>query len=706
MRADRSDGYHHNELHGGVSGSVVQAHAIEQVVVHVPRPSRREPPPTPRQLPPRSRGFVDRTLVLAELSRLVDGRSDESGPAVAVLSGIGGVGKTAIAVQWAHANQERFRDGQLYADLSGGSVTVSDVLGGFLRALGVHEHYIPPRLADRAAMFRTRTASRRLLILLDDVDQAAQVRPVLPNSADSVVLATSRRRLSSLVLDGAELIDVRPLDKPDGRRLLTRMLPGDRADGDHDAVDELVDLCGGLPIALRVAGARLAERRRWPLLRLVHDLSDEQRRLGRLSVWGEAGVEEVFDIAYRGLPDTARTMYRRLGLLPGPDFGIALAAIASEYSPQQTEEAIAVLCERNLVDEYGADRFRFHDLVRLHARKRAESEEDIQRRERTVRRVVDWYLLGAAAADYAVLGSERWRLAAHDLSRWSPPFDSAAAMAWLTSESTNLLAAVRLAAELGRHETVWQFGEALWALFHSRKNYADWIDVHVLGVLAARACGNAPAEVRMHNQLARARIELGQHGPARAELDEALALADSCADPRARAVVVESLALLARETDDLTESIEKFHEARALNDEVGDCRGVAIQTYQLAGVLVRDRRPGDAVRELESSMRIARELGDPLLTARMLIEEGRARLALRENGAAATALTSAASITRTLGQPVKEAEALALLLRRVQEDVDLAGARTTALRLVQLYDETGSPKAAEMRRWLAESEPG
>jgi tetratricopeptide (TPR) repeat protein len=396
-------------------------------------------------------------------------------------------------------------------------------------------------------------------------------------------------------------------------------------------------------------------------------------------------------------------MYRQLGLLPGPDFPIALAAVVSEFPPERAEEAISVLCERNLLEEHGPDRFRFHDLVRLHARKRAESEEDGRRQERGLRRVVDWYLLGAAAADYAVMGSGRWRLAVHDLSRWPAPFDSRSAMAWLNTENANIIAVVRQAARHGWHEAVWQFGEALWGYFHSRKNYADWVDVNAQAGRSAHECGNPAAETRMRNQLARAHIELGQHDTAKAELDEALALAATCADPHARAVVVESLALLARETDDYARSIEKFQEARDLNAKVGDRRGVALQTYQLAGVLVRDRQPRDAVRELESSLPIARELDDQLLTARMLIEVGRARLALHEDGAAETALESAATITRTLGQPVKEAEALALLLQRAWDRADLPSARTTALRLAQLYDETGSPKAAEVRRWLAET---
>ncbi len=252
----------HNGVSSGVAGSVIQAQVIGEVTVTTPTTA---PASVPKQLPPTPHEFVNRTHELHRLTRSVEGRTSESRPVVLVLSGMSGVGKTAIGVHWAHKHRDRFEGGQLYADLSAyrhhGGVGVSDVLAAFLRALGVHEQFIPIDLPERAALFRTKTAETRVLIMLDDVGQAAEVRPLIPGSAGSVVLVTSRNRLSGLVMDGAVMVELHPLTPLDSSALVARMLPPEQVDSDPEALHELIRLCAGLPVALRVAGARLVRRR-------------------------------------------------------------------------------------------------------------------------------------------------------------------------------------------------------------------------------------------------------------------------------------------------------------------------------------------------------------------------------------------------------------------------------------------------------------
>ncbi len=347
-----------NEVSGQVTGGVVQARDIGVVNVAGAPPA---PARVPRQLPATPRGFVNRKAELELLDRLL-----QEGPAVAVVSGLRGVGKSAISRWWAHQSQERFSDGQLYVDLGAvrrrGGTSVSDVLGGFLRALGVHEEWIPAELPERAAMFRSMTAGLRLLVLVDDAEHAAEVTPLCPASAGSAVVVTSHRQLRGLLVEGAAPVRIDPLEEEQGVRLLAGMLGEERVTAERQPARELVRLCGGLPIALRVAAARLIQRRAWSIERLAGELADAERRLDHLTTEGGAIVEAVFESAYAALPERAARLYRLLGILPGADFTPAVAGALLEEEPVPVLEA---LLDANLVEEPEEDRYRLHDLARL-----------------------------------------------------------------------------------------------------------------------------------------------------------------------------------------------------------------------------------------------------------------------------------------------------------------------------------------------------
>ncbi|SEF26577.1 Tetratricopeptide repeat-containing protein [Amycolatopsis pretoriensis] len=657
-------------------------------------------PNVPRQLPPPPPVFVDRVRELGLLTEWLRDRPSRTRAPIVVFSGLAGVGKSAVALTWAHRYRDLYPDGQLYADLTAyrrpGGVEMTEVLAAFLRALGVRDEFIPLSYPERSALFRSRTRGRKVLVLLDNSDAAAQVRPVIPGSPDSAVLVTSRRRLGGLVMDGADFVELPPLSVTDGTSLVRTILPGVPDAADEEAMAALTELCGGLPIALCIAGARLAERRSWTVARLVRYLSDD--RLGRLSVEGDGAVGRVFDAAYEDLPEPARRLYRRLGLLPGTEFELGAAAAVALLSLADADDLTGTLVTSSLLEELDPERYRFHELVRLHARKMAEKDDSAAERDRATRGFVDWYLLGAAAADHAIFGEGRWRLARLPVDRWYRPFDSASALRWLERERSNLLDVVRTAWQSEWYETVWQFCEALWALYHSHKNHADWLAAHQLGRAAAQRCGNRQAEVRMCNQSARAHIELGEFTAAAELLESATEIA--AGDARSEAVLAESLGLLHREQHRYGEAEQMLRRARDLNRAVGSARGVALQSYQLGDVLVLAGRTEDGLEELTSALAAAGEIDDELTAARVRIALGRAYNALRRDRDAIDALDAAVEITRRRGQPVKEAQALEVLIRIARRDNDVERFRESAGRLVRLYHEVGSPRSATVQDWL------
>ena len=318
---------------------------------------------------------------------------------VSLVAGAGGLGKTTLAVHAAHRLRAQFPDGQLYVSLLGASgqpASAPDVLARFLRELGVDGAQIPVSEEERAALFRTRLSGRRMLIVLDDARDAAQVRPLLPGSASCGVLVTSRKRLPDLA--GVRLVDLDVLDDDEARALLIRIVGAERLEAEPEATTQVLAACAGLPLAIRIAGARLASRTSWTIQTLAGRLADERRRIDELKV-GDLAVRACFQVSFASLPpagpggvDPARA-FRLLGLWQGPSIGLPAAAALLGEPEDDVADALEVLVDANLLQSPAADRYRFHDLLRVYAAEQAGAAGDHSKTgDAAVRRVLTWYL--------------------------------------------------------------------------------------------------------------------------------------------------------------------------------------------------------------------------------------------------------------------------------------------------------------------------
>ncbi|MEU1244170.1 BTAD domain-containing putative transcriptional regulator [Micromonospora parva] len=408
---------------------------------------------TPQELPADVTGFAGRATEIAALnSQLTDSVKQPSMPAgVTLITGTAGVGKTALAVHWAHQVSDRFPDGQLYVNLRGYStdVPISPVqaLGCLLRSLGVPTEQIPVDVAEAAALYRSLMAGRRALILLDNARSVAQVRPLLPGRPGCLVLVTSRDRLGGLIArDGAQQLALKVLDAGDACQLLSQVIGVDRGHAERRAVGELAEVCAYLPLALRIAAANINGR---PL----HRIADHVVRLRRddhlmaLAVEGdeETAVGAAFDASYESIPPAAQRMFRLLGLVPGPDFTAPAAAALAVLDPDEAGRVLERLADAHLISEHAAGRFAFHDLLRRYARARAVAEDGEADRAAAVRRLFDWYLHKVDAAAIR-LYPQRFRLPIPETDRTLPIVDfpdPAGALHWLDAERRNLIEAAQ-----------------------------------------------------------------------------------------------------------------------------------------------------------------------------------------------------------------------------------------------------------------------
>jgi len=698
---DVPSGPHHNVVSGRVDGPVVQARSIANLHIHHAPISL----PVPKQLPPRPPQFVNREREVAQLDRLiVHPREGDTAPVVLVL-GTAGVGKSATSKYWAHRNSERFPDGQLYSDFGElrhrGGVSVNDVLGGFLRALGLEDEVIPDELSERTALFRSRVADRRVLVLLDDVDHAAQVSPLIPGGAKCAVMATSRASLDELVaLHGAATVHLEPLDPPSSEELLASMIGESRVEAEPDAVAELARLCGGLPVALRVCGAQLAGSRAGkPISWLTRRLADDASRLQRLSFGPGNSLQAVFDDAYRALPGPEAGLYRRLGLHPGPNFTAPIAAVASQTDVAVAEDLLDRLCQAHLIEDRG-ERFRFHDLLREHAQQVAERDEPVTVRERAVRSVIGFLVASAQRMDHAIT-PDRLRIAPPPPAG-EPDFVSPAeALAWFEDERPNLLAAVRAAAEHGFDEEAWWLAEAMWIAYGNHKHFDEAREVYAIGVAAAREAGDAAAEARMRQQLARGLIDLKRYDEAERELHTAEALAAETDNRMLQASVVEFLGLLDYNRGAYAAAIASLERASAAFDAIAYPRGVVLQQYLLGRAYTAMGRPHDAVAHLRDACERVDRDGDALTYGRLLIRLGEACLAARDAVGAADAFRRGCSVMGDHGAPQYAALALEGLADVCRLRADRAGEVEHLSAALDIFRGLGDPRAEPLEARLA-----
>ena len=586
-----------NGITGDVSGQAVQAGAIHgDVHFHERAPGNASV--IPRQLLTPPSNFANRSVELSTLDKSLAGDR----PTVVVLKGPGGVGKTALALHWLDRLAGTFPDGQLYADLTlsdGEPVLVDDILGQFLRALGVAPQRVPAGLAERAALYRSVTSGRRLAVLLDDAVSVAQVRVLLPASSGAVVV-TSRRALAGLVAAGALSLPVDPLDEQAALALLGGSIGTARVHEEAATARRLVDLCAGLPLALCVAGARVALRPRRPLTRLVDELVDERRRLDALSVSDDLSVRTTFDLAYASLSPDQQRVYRAMGVHPGVLFGSGVIAAATGAP---AEWLIEELVDASLVEEVADGTYRLHDLVRVHARDQADQAE----RAEFLRRIVGWYLHAARAAAALVMPARAVLAADTDGTLPDGLGDLVSALDWLETNRVTLIEAIGAAAGAGLAHEAYLLADAVQTLFIVHRHDRDVVTV---GELVLAHLDDPVAVARMRKRVARAQGALGDQQSALVHASEMLSTARRQHDRRAEANALRSLALLHARFGQRTAAAAEFEAAVAMLRDLGRDRARALSLIDLGRTLLELGHFGDAIDRLTEARHVFSQLAE------------------------------------------------------------------------------------------------
>jgi tetratricopeptide (TPR) repeat protein len=681
----------------------VQAGAVHgNVNINVAPPQQTV---APAQLPPCTPHFTDRDHELTLLTDLTHRVFDQGTPGLVVLSGAGGVGKTSLGLCWLHRIRDNFHDGQLFVDLLGLSgdppMPPSEPLERFLRALGVAPERIPAAAEEQAAMYRSVTAGRRLLIMLDNAASAAQVRPLLPGHGPSVVLVTTRWRLSGLAVDGASFVSVGPLDEGGSIRLLDRMLGRHRIAAEPEAARSLADLCGRLPIALCTSAARLAVRDHWTIARVVAELSDERRRLAALSTEDDFSVRAVFDLSYQGLPADAARLYRLLGVHPGTDFDIAAAAAVGDFPGDDAARILDILVGANLLAEYQGDRYRLHDLIRLHAQTMVGRDESAESRRAAFNRLLDFYLATAAAADRSLIPG-RPRLGGYFAKDPQTSFpNSTTAIEWLESELANLLAILRAAHERELHELSWQICEALWGVFVFRKHYRLWIDSHEIGLASARACADLRAQALMLESLSSAYLNLRDFPAAERSGSEALHIERAAGHLFGEGKALECIGVARLGLRDAAGAVDAFDRAMAIHERLGRPRGIAMMNRRLGQAFGLAGRYAEAIEHLARAYDVFVDLRERYNEARTLSTMAEMYLESGQAAAEKEALTKALAITTEIGAVHEQANIHVALARSARRRGELTLERDHMEKALVLYSDLGAPEADDVGTYLA-----
>jgi tetratricopeptide (TPR) repeat protein/transcriptional regulator with XRE-family HTH domain len=622
----------------------------------------------PRQLPPSVRHFTAREAELKALTSLLDDPGRPGAAAViSAISGTAGVGKTALAVRWAHSVAGRFPDGQLYVNLrgfdpSGPPLTPADAIRGFLDALGVPPAGIPAGPDAQVGLYRSLLSGRRMLLLLDNARDAEHVRPLMPGSSACMTVVTSRDQLAGLIaVGGAWPITLDVLTDAEACRMLAGFLGPERVGAELPAVEQVIGLCARLPLALSIAAARAAMRPGLPLAELARDLSGRPEQLDGLGT-GEAAsdVRAALSWSYQQLGRPAARVFRLLGVHAGPDITARAAASLAGLPLPAARRLLGELTRAHLIAEHAGGRYCFHDLLRAYATELALLRDSDADRRAAVHRVLDHYLQTAQVAAY-LLSPARERLAVPPARPGVTPEelpDQAAALAWLEASRPALLRAIAQAAGAGFDRHAWQLPWAMTDFLDRRGYWDDWAATQETALAAARRLGDRAGQAHAHRYISRARFQLARYDDAHAHLLAALELRQQLGDLPGEA----SLRL----------DIGRIHEQRASYADALGSAAAALRLYRAA-----DHRIGEAhalnvvgwyqglrghydqaLRQCRQALDLSRELGHQPCEANTWDSLGYAHQHLGHHAEAVACYEHAVAIYQRLGNRYHQAVAL------------------------------------------------
>ncbi|GAA2269936.1 BTAD domain-containing putative transcriptional regulator [Glycomyces scopariae] len=661
----------------------------------------------PRQLAADIAGFTGRADPLADLDSFLErslerslrrgpGHDSATGAALAVVSGPAGVGKTTLAVHWAHRVAGRFPDGQLHLNLAGhrpGPVADAALMT-LLLALGTDPERIPPDTDGRSATLRSALAGRRVLMLLDNVYDAEQVRPFLPGSAagsGSVVLVTSRNRLRSLRRrEGAHLVELEPFTPDESAALLGGVLGPEAVAGHAGAIAELAGLCGHLPLAVALAAERVRNTG-MALPALVEEAREGRARLDALGD-GADDVRKVFSWSYEALPGPEAAAFRALGTAPGTDIGAAAAA-ALTGSPSATR-LLESLVDHNLLRRPRPGRYELHDLLRVYAAELAAADGG---HDADLARLLDWYIAtGLSARAHLQPTSEDPRLERPAGVEPLAFADSQEALGWFEAEHANLVAAVGAAAAAGLDRRCWRLVHLLWAHLDRCRAWPEMAVLGEAGLAAARRAGDRFGEAEMLTMGASLR-HLGRFEEAIGSQREALALYFELGSTGGQAAVLNNLGMIFRSMGRHEEAIDHLRRCAALDEAAGDPADLAVSLFNLARSYIDAGRAAEAIEAAGRSLELLRGLGHRRGQGRAMEAIGLAHRQAGEHEAAARWLREASEVFGEIGDRWYESVSLTALGRSLRAGGRGAEAAEVLERALALATELGDPRAAEIR---------
>jgi DNA-binding SARP family transcriptional activator len=648
------------------------------------------------QLPADTRTFIGRAEELDLLSGWVDAnvRGEGTGTAtVCAIDGMGGSGKSALAIHAAHRLKPLYDDHQLFLDLHGFTAGLEpldpgDALEWLLRSLGVSPQLIPADVDQRAALYRDQLADSKTLIILDNAVSAAQIRPLLPGDSDTVVLITSRNRLTGL--DDARSISLDCLTTREAGELLRQVAGVDRVSLTDLALGELAALCGNLPLALRIAASRLRHHRALQLNELVGKLRDESTRLEKLQDDGR-NIRAVFDSSYTSLPDVEQLVFRLVGLAPGPDVDAYAIAAMTGLTMAAAERALESLLDRNLLIQHVYGRFQLHDLTRVYARALGE-REPAEERDGALAGLLDYHLYTARRCDQHVARQTKpGPLSAIPTPAEAPPVPNRShALAWLRVERDCLVASFSYARTQHQHAYVVTLASALATFMDNDCLWRQAADLHQAAITAARRLADPIDVAGALLNLSRERESTGNSAEAAALREESLGIYQSLGNRVGQAHAVHQQGIAQTVKGSMEAAVELHEQALSLYREVGDRVGEATALLKIGRIRSRMSVPAAAVL-MQDALDIFHETNERVGEADAQWELARIQQWTGESDRAIALMTTALAIYQEVGNRLGEANALCELGRMRHEQGDHAGALGPLERSLAIYQEIASP---------------